>query len=108
MARQLQTGKTVHGDRLWLAALIDAMDDASRPEPHGLACNETTLSALRALLDPAQPGFLAPAIGPRYRHDSLPPDSATNRQSKAQWSPAVPPTPIGTNGSNAHQQQQAT
>ena len=50
MARQLQTGKSAHGDRLWLAALIDAMDEVSRPDPHGLACSETTLSALRAQL----------------------------------------------------------
>ena len=35
MARQLQTGKTAQGDRLWLAALIDAMDEVSRPEPRG-------------------------------------------------------------------------
>jgi hypothetical protein len=57
MARQLQTGKTAHGDRLWLAALIDAMDEASRPEPHGLACSETTLSAFRAQL--GRPAALA-------------------------------------------------
>jgi hypothetical protein len=57
MARQLQTGKTAQGDRLWLAALIDAMDEVSRPEPGGLACNETELSALRAQL--GRPAALA-------------------------------------------------
>jgi len=85
MARQLQTGKTVLGDRLWLAALIDAMDEASRPEPHGLACNETTLSALRAQL--GRPAALASThLSSAYSFRHMDHSSANCSRDRARYS----------------------
>ena len=33
MAQQLRTWRSEGGDRRWLVALVDAMEDAARPEP---------------------------------------------------------------------------
>lgn len=47
-----------HGERMWLAALVEAMEEAARrPE----ACDAPQLAALRAQLAlPAQPRFASP------------------------------------------------
>jgi hypothetical protein len=50
MGQQLQSWRSADGERLWLSMLIDAMEDVSRPELRGTACDPSLLVALRAQL----------------------------------------------------------
>jgi hypothetical protein len=50
MGQQLQSWRSADGERLWLSMLIDAMEDVSRPELRGMACDPSLLVALRAQL----------------------------------------------------------
>jgi len=62
MSQQLPSRQSWRGsrsERLWLSALIDAMEQASRSDQRG---DSGTLAALRAQLAlPAQPRFASPA-----------------------------------------------
>ncbi|MBI5319213.1 transcriptional regulator [Bradyrhizobium sp.] len=50
-----------HGERLWLSALVDAMEQVSQPPPRPEACDGRRLAALRAQLAlPAQMRFTSP------------------------------------------------
>jgi len=50
MGQQLQRWRSADGERLWLAALIDAMEQVSRPELRSQPCDRWVLAALRAQL----------------------------------------------------------
>ncbi len=50
MAQQLQSWRTLEGSRLWLSMLIDAMEQASRPEIREVPCETLLLEKLRAQL----------------------------------------------------------
>jgi len=56
MGQQLQPWRSRGGEKLWLSALIDAMEQVSRPEFRSLSCDPTVLDALGAqLARPASP-----------------------------------------------------
>lgn len=56
MDRQLQTWRSGDGQKLWLSMLVDAMEEAARPEFRGIPCDRLTLAAVRAqLARPASP-----------------------------------------------------
>ena len=50
MGQQLQSWRFGDGETLWLSLLIDAMEEASRPEFRSLPCDPAVLVALRAQL----------------------------------------------------------
>ena len=51
MGQQLQRWRSASGQRLWLSMLIEAMEEASRPEQRAVPCDAEVLAALRAQLD---------------------------------------------------------
>jgi hypothetical protein len=53
MGQRLNTWQGERGERLWLSLLIDAMEEAARPEVRAVPCEAAILQALRAQL--AQP-----------------------------------------------------
>jgi hypothetical protein len=56
MGQQLQPWRSGDGEKLWLLALIDAMEQASCPEIRDLSCDQTVLDAFGAqLARPASP-----------------------------------------------------
>ncbi|MDB5534290.1 MAG: hypothetical protein JWO28_2605 [Hyphomicrobiales bacterium] len=56
MGRQLQSWRSGEGQKLWLSMLVDAMEEAARPEFRNLACDPVTLKAVSAQLAcPASP-----------------------------------------------------
>jgi hypothetical protein len=56
MGRQLQTWRSDDGQRLWLSMLVDAMEEAARPEIRSMPCNREVLAAVSAqLARPASP-----------------------------------------------------
>jgi len=56
MGQQLQPWRSGDSERRWLSALIDAMEDASRPELRSLSCDRSVLAAFSAqLARPASP-----------------------------------------------------
>ena len=56
MDRQLQTWRSGDGQKLWLSMLVDAMEEAARPEFRNTPCDRLTLAAVRAqLARPASP-----------------------------------------------------
>jgi len=57
MGQQLQIWRPESGDRLWLSMLIDAMEEASRPESRSVPCDPSVLAALRAQLARPAPSF---------------------------------------------------
>jgi hypothetical protein len=58
MGQSLQHWRTGNGDRLWLSMLIDAMEEASRPELRAKPCDRVVLAGFRAQLDlPASARF---------------------------------------------------
>ena len=57
MGQQLQIWRSESGDRLWLSLLIDAMEEASRPESRVVPCDPFVLAALRAQLARPAPNF---------------------------------------------------
>jgi hypothetical protein len=50
MGQRLTTWQSGSGDRLWLSRLIDAMEEAARPEVRSQPCESAILHALRAQL----------------------------------------------------------
>lgn len=50
MGRRLDGWHQAGDDRLWLSLLVDAMEQASRPEIRALPCESSVLIALRAQL----------------------------------------------------------
>jgi hypothetical protein len=50
MNQQFHTWRSGDGERRWLSALIDAMEEAARPEVREIPCESSTLLALRAQL----------------------------------------------------------
>jgi len=57
----LRSWKAGNGERLWLAMLIDTMEQVSRPELRAKPCDGVTLAALRAQLAlPASVRFTSP------------------------------------------------
>jgi hypothetical protein len=50
MGRQLQTWRSGDGQRLWLSMLVDAMEDAARPELRSMPCDREILAAVSAQL----------------------------------------------------------
>ena len=50
MGQQLQTWRSVGGQRAWLSMLIDTMEEISRPELRAVPCDISVLAALRAQL----------------------------------------------------------
>jgi hypothetical protein len=56
---QISAWRGGRDERLWLSMLVDAMEEAAKPD--GLPCDSRTLAALRAQLAlPAQPRFASP------------------------------------------------
>jgi len=55
MGQRLKIWQGESGERLWLSRLIDAMEEAARPEVRAKPCEAAILSALRAQL--AQPAL---------------------------------------------------
>jgi hypothetical protein len=56
MGQQLQPWRSGDGEKMWLSALIAAMEQVSRSEFRGLSCDQTVLDAFRAqLARPASP-----------------------------------------------------
>lgn len=50
-----------HGERLWLAALVEAMEDVAQPARRGKPCDDRTIAAFRAQFAlPAQPRLASP------------------------------------------------
>ena len=55
LGQQLQTWRSVGGQRAWLSMLIDTMEEISRPEMRAVPCDGRLLAALHAqLARPAQ------------------------------------------------------
>ena len=50
MGRQLQTWRSGDGQRLWLSMLVDAMEEAARPELRSMPCDREILAAVSAQL----------------------------------------------------------
>jgi hypothetical protein len=50
MGQQLQTWRSGGGDRQWLAMLVDAMEEVSRPETRAVPCDRLVLAAVEAQL----------------------------------------------------------
>jgi hypothetical protein len=48
--QQIQTWRSGDGQKLWLSMLIDAMEEAARPEFRNLPCDRLTLAAVSAQL----------------------------------------------------------
>jgi hypothetical protein len=56
MGQQLQPWRSGNGEKLWLSMLIEAMDEAARPELRARSCDRAVLAAVRAQLGrPASP-----------------------------------------------------
>jgi hypothetical protein len=56
MGQQLQPWRSEDGEKMWLSALIAAMEQVSRPEFRGLSCDQSVLDAFGAqLARPASP-----------------------------------------------------
>jgi len=55
--QQLRTWRTGAEQALWLTALIDAMEEVSRPELRAVPCDPLVLAALRAQLVRPASGF---------------------------------------------------
>ena len=67
MGQQLRTWRSGAEQTVWLSALIDAMEEVSRPEVRAVPCDPFVLAALRAQL--ARPvsvaGYYTSAYSPR-------------------------------------------
>jgi hypothetical protein len=50
MGRQLQTWRSGDGQKLWLSMLVDAMEEAARPELRNVPCDREILAAVSAQL----------------------------------------------------------
>jgi hypothetical protein len=50
MGQQLRTWQSGAEQTVWLSALIEAMEEVSRPELRALPCDQFVLAALRAQL----------------------------------------------------------
>ena len=62
MGRQLQTWRSDDGQTLWLSMLVDAMEEAARPEIRSMPCNREVLAAVNAQLGrPASPYIQSPS-----------------------------------------------
>ena len=56
MGQRLQPWRPRDGERLWLSMLVDAMEQAARPEFRAIPCDSTILAAVGAqLARPASP-----------------------------------------------------
>lgn len=56
MGQQIQGWRSAGAQRFWLSTLIDAMEQASRPERRTVPCDSQAVAALRAqLARPAAP-----------------------------------------------------
>jgi len=66
MGQRLESWQSGGGDRLWLSLLIDAMEEAARPEVRSRPVESAILLALRAQL--AQPATRVPRVPSVLRH----------------------------------------
>lgn len=66
MGQRLATWQSEGGDRLWLSLLIDAMEEAARPEVRSQPVEGAVLLALRAQL--AQPAARFAYMPSAVRH----------------------------------------
>lgn len=66
MGQRLETWQGGGGERLWLSLLVDAMEEASRPEIRSQPVESMVLLALRAQL--AQPPSRHPPVSWALRH----------------------------------------
>ncbi len=57
MGQQLRTWRSGAEQTVWLSALIDAMEEVSRPELRAVPCDPFVLAALRAQLARPASGF---------------------------------------------------
>jgi hypothetical protein len=64
MVQQLQSWRSGEGEKLWLSMLIDAMEEASRPECRAVPCDQSVLAAVRAQL--ARPASPHPYCGSQF------------------------------------------
>jgi hypothetical protein len=64
MGQQLQPWRSADGQKLWLSMLIDAMEEASRPEFRSVRCDQSVLAAVRAQL--ARPASPYPYCGSHF------------------------------------------
>jgi hypothetical protein len=66
MGQRLDRWQDGGSERRWLLLLVDAMEDAARPEIRSTPCEAAILTALRAQL--ARPVTGYPCIRPMVRH----------------------------------------
>jgi biotin-(acetyl-CoA carboxylase) ligase len=64
MGQQLRTWRSEGGERLWLSALIDTMEQVSAPELRAIPCDQLVLAAFRAQL--ARPATACAYYGSTY------------------------------------------
>jgi hypothetical protein len=57
MGQQLRTWRSGTEQTVWLSALIDAMEEVSRPELRAVPCDPFVLAAVRAQLARPASGF---------------------------------------------------
>jgi hypothetical protein len=61
MSQRFHIRQSEQGDRLWLSMLIDAMEEASRPEIRNVPCDKNVRAAVEAQL--ARPAMPHPCYG---------------------------------------------
>ena len=61
MSQRFHIRQSEQGDRLWLSMLIEAMEEASRPEIRNVPCDGHVLAAVEAQL--ARPASPYPCYG---------------------------------------------
>jgi hypothetical protein len=64
MGHQLQPWRSGDGEKLWLAMLIEAMDEAARPEMRARSSDQAVLAAVSAQL--ARPASPYPFCGSQF------------------------------------------
>jgi hypothetical protein len=62
MGQRLDRWQDEGGERRWLSLLVDAMEEAARPEIRSKRCEAAILTALRAQLARPAIGFYAPSV----------------------------------------------
>jgi hypothetical protein len=62
MGQRLTAWQSGSGDRRWLSLLIDAMEEAARPEVRSQACESGVLQAVRAQLARPAARYCVPSV----------------------------------------------
>ncbi|WP_043161545.1 hypothetical protein [Bradyrhizobium sp. Ai1a-2] len=64
MSQRFHIRQSEQGDRRWLSMLIDAMEEASRPEIRNVPCDKQVLAAVEARL--SRPAVAYPCYGSSF------------------------------------------